>query len=206
MQMITRNYAKIVVFAGITGALVASVCAFLTQDHYVSTAVVRFTFEGLSESDRRGTVDRLTQVEREVLSRRSLGELITKPALDLYQEDRTRMPLEDVVQNMRKDLRINQREGSDWRARYFDISCSYPDRFKAQSVVRELVARFVEQINTMQRNQAPPAAATLELLAPARLPERLFMPNRPLIITTGLLAGAMLGSLAILVARFTASA
>ena len=37
----------------------------------------------------------------------------------------------------------------------FTISFSYPDRFKAQAVVRELVTKFMEQNVTVQRNGRP---------------------------------------------------
>ena len=118
------------------------------------------------------------RMEQEVFSRKSLGELMTQPALDLYPEDRKRMPLEDVVENLRKALRINLLEGPTRRATTFEISCMYPDRFKAQSVVRVVVTKFVEQIDTTQRNQAPPAAVTLQLLDPANLPKQPIFPNR----------------------------
>jgi capsular polysaccharide biosynthesis protein len=138
-------------------------------------------------------------MEREVLSRTSLAALMERPALDLYAEDRKRIPLEDVVENMRKALRINLLEGPNWRATTFEISCMYPDRFKARAVVREVVAKFVEQINTTQRIQAPPAAVTLQLLDPANLPKQPIFPNRVVMVAVGLVGGVVLGLLAVLV-------
>jgi hypothetical protein len=204
MRMATGSYLKIMAFAGLAGALVAGVGALLTEDRYVSTAVVRFTFAGLADSDRQGTLDRLRRMQQEVLSRKSLGELMTQSALDLYPEDRKRMPLEDVVENMRKGLRINLLEGPNWRATTFEISCMYPDKFKAQSVVREVMAKFVEQLNTTQRSQAPPAAVTLQLLDPANLPKQPIFPNRLVMVAVGLVCGAGLGLLAVLVRRSAA--
>jgi LPS O-antigen subunit length determinant protein (WzzB/FepE family) len=201
MQMATRNHWKFVAFAGLAGALVAGVYALTIQDRYVSTAVVRFTFAGLADGDRQATLDRLARMEREVLSRKSLAELMAQPALDLYAEDRQRMALEDVVENMRKALRINLLEGPNWRATTFEISCMYPDKFKAQSVVRELVAKFVDQINAAERYQPPTATVTLQLLDRASLPKRPVFPNRPVMIAVGLIGGAALGLLAALVRR-----
>jgi LPS O-antigen subunit length determinant protein (WzzB/FepE family) len=212
MRMATGSYLKIMAFAGLAGALVAGVGALLTEDRYVSTAVVRFTFAGLTDRDRQGTLERLMRMEQEVFSRKSLGELMTQPALDLYPEDRKRMPQEDVVENLRKALRINllDREGPTSSATTFEISCMYPDRFKAQSVVRVVVAKFVEQINATQGNQAPPAAVTLQLLDPANLPKQPIFPNRLVMVAVGLVGGAVLGLLAVLVrrsaARFSKSA
>ncbi len=137
MQMGTRNYLKIAAFAGLAGALVAGVCALTIEDRYMSTAVVRFTFAGLADGNRQGTLDRLARMKREVLSRNSLAEMMAQPALDLYAEDRKRMALEDVVENMRRGLRINLLEGGNWRATTFETSCMYPDKFKARAVVAD---------------------------------------------------------------------
>jgi capsular polysaccharide biosynthesis protein len=120
------------------------------------------------------------------------------------------MPLEDVVESMRKDLRIKLLDGPTCCAATLEISCTYPDKFKAQSVVREVVAKFAKQINTIQRDQAPPATAfSQQILDPANLPERPFFPNRPFMVAVGLIGGAVLGLLAVLVgkspARFSKS-
>ncbi|MGA2268261.1 MAG: hypothetical protein ABSH44_07290 [Bryobacteraceae bacterium] len=202
MQMTTWNYLKMVAAVGLAGALVAGVFALRTQECYVSQAVMRITPAGRADSDRRKALDRLQQMALVILSRRSLGEMITRPALDLYQEDRKRMPLEDVVQNMRnKALRIQAVAVPDGGAPAFVISCEYPDKLKAQAVVRELVARFIEQNITTQRNREPSAAENLEVLDSPSLPERPSGPNRPMIVTVGLLGGAVLGLLAVLVWR-----
>ncbi len=65
--------------------------------------------------------------------------------------------MEDIVQDMRnKAIRIQTVDvgGAGRVASAFTISFSYPDRFKAQAVVRELVTKFTEQNVTVQRNQA----------------------------------------------------
>jgi uncharacterized protein involved in exopolysaccharide biosynthesis len=199
MQMMTGSSLKIVAAVGLAGGLLGGVFALRAPDRYVSTGVVRFTPAGHADSDRQWALDRFMQMEQEILSRKSLGEMITQPALDLYQEDRKRMPLANVVGNMRRALSIKPAQSSRGRVTAFVISCEYPDRFKAQSVVRELVVEFIEQNVTTQRNQTPAAAATLQVLDPASLPERPCWPNRPMMISVGLLGGAVLGLLAVVV-------
>ena len=99
---------------------------------------------------------RLEQMRQEILSRGSLIELIQRPSLDLYRKERQRYPMEDIVQDMRnKAIRIQTVEvGGGRAASAFTISFSYPDRFKAQAVVRELVTKFTESNVTVQHNQA----------------------------------------------------
>jgi hypothetical protein len=204
MQMTTWNYLKIVAAVALAGALVAGVFAFRTQERYVSTAVMRFTTAGQLDGGRQGALDRLVELQHTVLSRRSLAEIITQPALNLYPEDRKKMPLQDVVENMRnKALRIQAAEAWNGGVLAFVISCEYPDKLKAQAVVYELQTRFQEQNVAIQRKQGPSSQELLEVLDPASLPQRSFYPNRPMIVTVGLLGGALLGLLAVLVRRST---
>ena len=199
MQMTTWNYLKILAAATLAGALVAGVFTFRTPDRYVSTAVVRIT---PADSDRQRALDRLNELQQEVLSRTSLAQIIQQPALNLYPEDRKRVPLEDVVENMRnKALRIQAAPAQNGGVPAFLISFEYPDKFKAQAVVRELLASFFRQNRLERGDQGPSAAEILEVLDPANLPQRSFYPNRPMIVAAGLLGGAVLGLLVVLVWR-----
>src|ERR1019366_1763285 len=67
-------------------------------------------------------------------------------------------PMEDIITDMRaKAIKIQTIDlaGSGGRiASAFTISFTYPDRFKAQAVVRELVTKFTEQNITVQHNSA----------------------------------------------------
>jgi len=199
MQMTTRNSLKILAAATLAGALVAGVFTFRTPDRYVSTAVVRIT---PADSDRQRALDRLGELQQEVLSRTSLAQIIQQPALNLYPEDRKRVPLEDVVENMRnKALRIQAAPAQNGGVPAFLISFEYPDKFKAQAVVRELLASFFRQNRLERGDQGLSAAEILEVLDPANLPQRSFYPNRPMIVAAGLLGGAVLGLLVVLVWR-----
>jgi polysaccharide chain length determinant protein (PEP-CTERM system associated) len=158
-----RRYRSWLIGPMFAGLVVAVVVAFLWPDTYVSTAVMRITPQQISDRLVPTVVNmqmqqRLQQMQQEILSRGSLSELIQRPSLDLYRKERNRYPMEDIVQDMRnKAIRIQTVEiggGGGRMASAFTISFSYPDRFKAQAVVRELVTKFTEQNVTVQRNQA----------------------------------------------------
>jgi uncharacterized protein involved in exopolysaccharide biosynthesis len=196
MQMTTWNSLKLVAAAALAGALVAGVFAFRTPDRYVSTAVMRIAPAGM---------DRVAELQRQILSRKILGEIITRPSLDLYPEDRKKMPLEDVVANMRsKALRIQFMQSRGEGVPAFLVSFEYPDKLKARLVVRELVTAFIEQNAVAHMTRQPSAVNVLEVLDVPSLPQRPFYPNRPMIVIVGLLGGAMLGLLAVLVWRGSA--
>jgi LPS O-antigen subunit length determinant protein (WzzB/FepE family) len=83
-------------------------------------------------------------------------------------------------------IRLEQAQGGGGPA--LVISCEYPDKLRSQAVVRELVSSFASE-------------KILEVLDPPNLPQRPLSPNRPLIVAAGLLGGAVLGLLAVLVWR-----
>ncbi|MGB7721984.1 MAG: hypothetical protein WBL65_18940 [Bryobacteraceae bacterium] len=203
MQMTTRNSLKILGAVTLAGALAAGVLAFRTPDRYVSTAVMRIT---PADSDRQRALDRLAELQQEVLSRTSLAEIITRPALNLYPKDRKRIPLEDVVENMRKALRFQVMQAQGGGVAAFLISFEYPDKFKAQAVVRELLSSFFRQNKLDRGDQGPSAVVNLVILDPPNLPQRRLGPNRSMIVGAGLLGGAVLGLLVVLVWRGAARA
>ena len=164
-----RRYRSWLIGPMFAGLVVAVVVAFLWPDTYVSTAVMRITPQQISDRLVPTVVNmqmqqRLQQMQQEILSRGSLNELILRPSLDLYRKERSRYPMEDIITDMRtKAIKIQTLDvagpggasGPGARiASAFTISFSYPDRFKAQAVVRELVTKFTEQNVQVQRNQA----------------------------------------------------
>ncbi|HTP32530.1 MAG TPA: GNVR domain-containing protein [Candidatus Acidoferrales bacterium] len=156
-----RRYRSWLIGPMFGGLVIAVVVAFMWPDTFVSTAVMRITPPQVSERLMPTVLNmqmaqRLSQMQQEILSRNSLAELIQRPALDLYRKERQRYPLEDVIQDMRnKAIKIQAVDVSGGQGRVasaFTISFAYIDRFKAQAVVRELVARFMEANATVQKN------------------------------------------------------
>jgi succinoglycan biosynthesis transport protein ExoP len=161
-----RRYKSWIIGPMFAGLVISVVVAFLWPDTYVSQAVMRITPQQVSERLLPAVIntqlgERINQMQQEILSRSSLQELILKPSLNLYKKERERLPMEDIIQNMRnKDVKIQmiQDPGGDITGRRFasafSIQFSYRDRYLAQAVVNELVAKFMEQNVTVQRNRA----------------------------------------------------
>jgi uncharacterized protein involved in exopolysaccharide biosynthesis len=155
-----RRYRSWLIGPMFCGLVVAVVVAFLWPDTYVSSAVLRITPQQISDRLVPTVVNmqmqqRLQQMQQEILSRGSLTELINRPALDLYRKEKARYPMEDIVTDMRtKYIKLQTVEVGRGGASAFTISFSYPDRFKAQAVVRELVTKFTEQNVRVQSDNA----------------------------------------------------
>jgi uncharacterized protein involved in exopolysaccharide biosynthesis len=207
-----RHGRRLSLIAGCAAAgfVLAAAGSFVIPDRYTSTAVMRITPPQITEdplapptlSDASA---RWPELERTVLSRANLAAIIQKPRLSLYPDERTRKPLEEVVDQMRdRDIRI-----SHVAASAISISFSYPDRYKAQSVVREMVTLFTE-LNVMQARaqatnqsvirqeiEAHKAGENLEVLDPATLPESPVSPHRLIIAILGSALGVLIGLAAI---------
>ncbi len=138
-------------------ALVISVvAAFLWPDTYISTATIRVAPPQVPESfvpanmnqDIQGRVNALVQL---ILNRATLTNIINTHGL--YRRKLARMPMDDVIEDMKRDdlqvipvrqsLNAGQRETQQYPA--FQIRFAYSDRFIAQKVTSDLVARFLEE-------------------------------------------------------------
>ncbi|MGH9631616.1 MAG: GumC family protein [Bryobacteraceae bacterium] len=139
--------------------VVAVVIAFLWPDTYVSSAIIRVVPPQVPETFVPTNINiemsqRINSMAQEILSRGNLTNIVN--TYNLYPEERLRKPMEDVVEGMRKDVKIgnvvsltSKRDGVS----AFQISFSYEDRFIAQKVTADLVSRFMSE-NTQQRTQA----------------------------------------------------
>lgn len=134
------------------GVVIATVVACLWPDTYVSSAVVRVTPPQVPERYVQSALnqllnERINSIAQQVLSRSALINIIQ--TFDLYERDRRRLPMEDVVDRMRnKDVSIgmvSSLQGQSARAGAFPVSFKYEDRYKAQQVTREIVSRLISE-------------------------------------------------------------
>lgn len=155
IKILRRNRAWIL--GPLFAALVISVAAaFLWPDTYISVATIRVAPPQVPESfvpantnqDVQGRVNALMEL---ILNRATLTNIITTHGL--YKNKLARMPLDDVIEDMkrndiqvlpvRQSLNAGQRETQEYPA--FEVRFSYNERFTAQRVTADLVARFLEE-------------------------------------------------------------
>jgi hypothetical protein len=202
MQVTKWTFGKVAAAFGVAGALACSGFSFVAlPDQYISNCVLRLTPSDLSGDERatdssEGFVVRLMQ---EALSRTSLAGVIVKQGL--YQHERAREPMEDVIDRMRHDIRF-ERLG---HTNAFRVAYRYTDAEQARRAERELINKLMAQNVAFRRADLTEAnhrlAYNLEVLDPASLPQRPSSPNRLLITAIGLAGGLLLGIVAAAVAR-----
>ena len=161
--------------AWILGPLFASlvvgvVVAFLWPDTYVSRAQIRVTPPQIPDRLVQSTVtaemnQRINTMAQAILSRGGLTNLVN--TMNLYPRDRRRLPMEDVIENMRTQIKIGaigvvaNGGAPDQKVNAFQITFAYENRILAQKVCQDLVSKFIDE-NVRFRSSA--TLQTLEFM------------------------------------------
>lgn len=136
---------RVFIFACILFSLPLGLVIYLkTPKVYQSTSLLSYQQQKISpnkmspdiEAAIRDVVSSLTQI---VTSRTNLENAIT--SLDLYSAARKRLPMEDVVDLMRKDIKIEPLPQGD----IFQIKYSGSEPDKVMKVTNSLAAKFIEE-------------------------------------------------------------
>ena len=187
MQMSGIGFWKIAAGFTLAGALISVVWSVTVPDRYVSSAVLRIedpAGRGRLEARPR-MLERLNALQRAVFARQSLSNIIVQQKL--YERERTRDPMGDIVQKMRnRDLRVMPLNDTQ-----FTVSFASDNPAAARATVRAVVAALVEANVRVE----PQRALNLEVVDPASLPAAPEGPHRGRLIGRGLLVGLVLGIL-----------
>lgn len=155
--------------AGVAGALIGFGISAIKPKVWISSAVVRgdIVQQGIALVDD-ATIERL----------------LADTNLNLYAEERERLTSAQLAQQLRNNLSIQAiLPPQAWNTPHKPvalISFRYPDRAKAQEVMRSIVARFAK-------------AGAVMILDPPSQPDRPFQPQPANWAMAGLLAGIICG-------------
>src|SRR5712664_3513607 len=157
---ILRRHWMWIVGPTFAGLVVSVVVAFLWPDTYQSYAVMRITPSQVSDrivptNFNLRMQDRMNTMLQNVTSRSKLIDMIKK--FNLYPSDQAKRPLEDIVEDMRRDIRIEPVENSAAHQQQksagsaFRIVFQYTNKHDAQKVVQEMVNAFTSE-NVIDRS------------------------------------------------------
>jgi len=172
-------FAKLAAVLAVGGAVAGLGISFLVTPKYASTAVGEVRLSGLEANGagaRPRLIEFLEQMKSEMTSRQALAALIQNPVLNLYDTERKSLPLEDVEDIMRNDLKVfiapmNQQKTAAAPV-VFSVRFAYPDRTKAQAVVDAWVSRMID-VNLLKAITGVSAGDRALLERIARLQERI---------------------------------
>jgi polysaccharide chain length determinant protein (PEP-CTERM system associated) len=153
---VAKRYWWIVVSTTAIATFVALIVSSRQKDSYQSEMLVQIVPQSIPNSMVQSTVtskteDRMSSLEAQVRSRAQLERLITD--LDLYAEERTRLPMEDVVEKMRGAIVVQLvRPGRMAAADAFYLRFTYHMPDVAARVTTALGGLFIEQ-NAQERGR-----------------------------------------------------
>ena len=167
MQLSSWSFTRLALATSLTGLLAGFGGSFLITPRYSSSAEMMIKAGDFDAPvpPHGNLTEYFMQLENEVLSRTSLSSVIQDPRLDLYKRDRAVLPLEDVIEAMRKrSVRIEPAlspglTGNDTFS--FNVRFDYPDPHKAQQVVQALIAQF-QKINRERQRETVQAKQTFD--------------------------------------------
>jgi len=182
MRLTRVNLVTITAAFILAGGLIAGVATLASFAGYSSTGVMRLQ---MADEKRLTGVAVLQEAMQSTLTRGSLAEVIQRPGLNLYSTDRTRLPLEDVIEKMKRDIRV-QVKGFQGNRMTMSVTFQYPDAALAQRTTEALMERL--------RNEAV-AKAPVEVIEAATLGQPVLTGKRWKVVGSGMLGGLALGIL-----------
>jgi hypothetical protein len=135
----------------LAGLAIGFLISFLMPVRYTSEATLHLVPAIVSQDLLpHDSVDAQTLLGREkpvVVSRSVLVTIVNN--FDLYKGERRREPMEDVVEEFRKSVRIEASAPNLIR-----VAFTYPDRLLANRVTQDLVSRVISETLTQRSNMA----------------------------------------------------
>jgi len=148
---ILRRNIRWIIGPAFAGIVVSTVVAFVMEDTYVSSALIRVVPQQISGEIVRSissqdVSDRINSMAQQILSRSTLSALIS--TYGLYKNELKREPMEDVLTTMKEGILIRPTMGvtniqSGKNVPAMQVQFSYRDRFLAMKVCSDLVSRFM---------------------------------------------------------------
>ncbi|HEX4134359.1 MAG TPA: hypothetical protein VHY84_07040 [Bryobacteraceae bacterium] len=108
MQFSIPSFPKLAVALSLAGVLAGLTISFAVASRYISTATLQFIAPVVNTNPpevHRNVNEYFLQLRTEILSRISLSSIIQDPRLDLYPAERAKIPLEDIIEQMRATFR-----------------------------------------------------------------------------------------------------
>ncbi|HEY7334405.1 MAG TPA: hypothetical protein VH639_05950 [Bryobacteraceae bacterium] len=125
--------------------------AYRWPDSYVSEATVKVQPQQVPQNMVQSAInqamtDRIGSMSQTILSRTTLTTIINN--FNLYPRERKNLPIEDVVELMRKKIEIQpvlSVGGPGHEVPAFKIQFTYENRLQVQRVVGDLLSRFLDE-------------------------------------------------------------
>lgn len=148
IDILRRNFRWIIAPA-FAGLVISVVVAYSIPDVFVSEATIRVTPQQISPEliknvTSQDVADRINSMAQVIYSRTTLTSLIN--TYGLYKKEQKSEPLQDVIENMKKDVGIQAIGASEAGEKILPtmrVSFRYSDKYVAQKVCQDIVSRLM---------------------------------------------------------------
>jgi polysaccharide chain length determinant protein (PEP-CTERM system associated) len=145
-----RRQRWIIAIPLVLGMYAALIASGFVEDMYQSEMLIQVVPQRVPDSYVKSTVtvdtgDRFNALSQQVMSRTELERLIKD--MNLYESDRAKLPMQDVVEKMRKNIEVqvtNARTSRNPEPDAFYVRFMYPDKQIATKVTERLGALFID--------------------------------------------------------------
>jgi polysaccharide chain length determinant protein (PEP-CTERM system associated) len=148
---ILRRHRSWILGPTFAGLVLGVLVAYLWPDSYLASGLIRIVPPKVpAQLVPTNLTEAMTQkvmgIHQNIVSRPVLTNVIQ--TYNLYPDERKRKPMEDVIEEMRRDIRVGQLQGlgrgmSNGSA--FSVSYSYSDKRLATQVCKDIITRFVDE-------------------------------------------------------------
>jgi uncharacterized protein involved in exopolysaccharide biosynthesis len=157
---VVRRHSGWIAGPTFAGLVIAVVVALAWPNTWEARAVMQITPSRISDNLVPSVVsqrltERVQQMQNNITSRQSLANIINDPTLNLYKDEKAKVPMEDIEDEMRRDIHIGLNPDSVSRngASVFSITFQYRTKKGAMETVNRLISRFIQESTTSQHEQ-----------------------------------------------------
>jgi len=154
MHLNVPAFSRLAAALSTAGLLAGLAVSFFCSPRYVSTAELSYRPAFLSRDFTPNLMEEFMRFKGSILSRTSLSMIIQDPRLNLYESERARLPLEDVIDKMRNEdihIEIDPANSVPGQFLTFRIRFVSDDPVKARDTVQTLIVKFMDANLTQAR-------------------------------------------------------
>jgi hypothetical protein len=170
MQFSIPNFWRLLPAMSLLGLLLGWALSFALTPVYISSASLVLSRAEGSTGEPADLVIALLRYRDQLFSRTSLSSIMQDPRLALYEDELRKLPVEDVIEQMRGKLSfvlstptLAHNTGAPYVP--FQIGFRFKDAAKAQLTVQQMVNRLQDAIQATPRPASPRDAEIARLEA-----------------------------------------
>ncbi len=148
---ILRRHRSWILAPTFAGLVLGVIVAYLWPDSFLASGLIRVVppkvpAQLVPTNLTEGMTQKVMGIHQNIVSRPVLTNVIQ--TYNLYPDQRKRKPMEDVIEEMRGDIRVGQLQGLGRgmaNGSAFSVSFSYSDKRLATQVCNDIITRFVDE-------------------------------------------------------------